>query len=83
MPEQKAKQRAGSKSTDLAEGELDTVEASLRIHEGKGETGPSKRAPDPGVRSMDLAEGERDTVEESLRIHEKKGDLQVRKPSKR
>jgi hypothetical protein len=82
MPEQKT-DRAGLKSTDLAEGELDTVEESIRIHEGKGETAPSKAAPEPDVRSMDLAEGERDTVEESIRIHEKKGDLEVRTASRK
>ena len=81
MPEQKT-DRAGLKSTDLAEGELDTVEESIRIHEGKDDTTPGKAAPEPDVRSMDLAEGERDTVEESIRIHEKKGDLKVGAPSK-
>jgi hypothetical protein len=65
---------AGGKSTDLAEGELDTVEESLRIHEGHGGAAPSKKPAEPDRRNMDLAEGERDTVEESIRIHEEKGD---------
>jgi hypothetical protein len=83
MPEdKKTTTRAGGKSTDLAEGELDTVEESIRIHEGKGGAAPRKKAPEPERRSMDLAEGELDTVEASIQIHEKKGDLKVRRASK-
>jgi hypothetical protein len=74
---------AGAKSTDLAEGELDTVEESIRIHEGHGGTARRKKAPEPDRRNMDLAEGERDTVEESIRIHEQKGDLVGRPASKK
>jgi hypothetical protein len=37
MPENKKRVKAGGKSTDLAEGELDTVEESIRIHEKKGD----------------------------------------------
>lgn len=62
-------------NTDLAEGELDTVEESIRIHEGKGGSPQKKKVPEPDRKSLDLAEGERDTVEESIRIHEEKGDL--------
>ncbi len=75
--------QSGLKSTDLAEGELDTVEQSLAIHEGKAGAAPSKKAPEPDRPSMDLAEGESDTVEESIRIHEKKGDLKVRVAGKK
>jgi len=70
MAKEKKIIQSGLKSTDLAEGELDTVEESIAIHEGKG-------GPEPDRRSMDLAEGESETVEQSIRIHEKKGDLKV------
>lgn len=63
------------KNTDLAEGELETVEESIRIHEGRGGAAPAKK-PEPDRKNLDLAEGESDTVEESIRIHEAKGDLQ-------
>jgi hypothetical protein len=63
-----------NKNTDLAEGELDTVEESLRIHEGKGSGPGKKKAVEPDRKNSDLAEGERDTVDESIRIHEEKGD---------
>jgi hypothetical protein len=74
---------AGGKSTDLAEGELDTVEESISIHEGHGGAAARKTAPEPDRGNMDLAEGERDTVEESIRIHEKKGDLGARPGAKK
>ena len=74
----KKKIQSGRKSTDLAEGELDTVEESIRIHEGKGAVTTAPKPPEPDRRNTDLAEGERDTVEESIRIHEKKHDAQGR-----
>jgi hypothetical protein len=74
---------AGAKSTDLAEGELDTVEESISIHEGHGGAAKRRKAPEPDRRNMDLAEGESDTVEESIRIHEKKGDLGARPAPKK
>ena len=77
MAKEKKIIQSGLKSTDLAEGELDTVEESIAIHEGKGGAAPAKKAPEPDRRSMDLAEGESETVEQSIRIHEKKGDLKV------
>ena len=70
MPKNTEATHAGARSTDLAEGELDTVEESLRIHEGHGGPAMRKKAPEPDRRNMDLAECERDTVEESMRIHE-------------
>jgi hypothetical protein len=83
MPVKEKNLKSGGKSTDLAEGERDTVEESLLIHEGRGGAAPSKKAPEPDRRSMDLAEGEPDTIEESIRIHEKKGDLEVRVAGKK
>jgi hypothetical protein len=82
MPRDPKVTSAGAKSTDLAEGELDTVEDSIRIHEGHGGAAMQK-VPEPDRRNMDLAEGESDTVEESIRIHEQKGDLQGRPASKK
>jgi hypothetical protein len=73
----------GAKSTDLAEGELETVEESILIHEGHGAAAARhKQPPEPDRRNMDLAEGESDTVEESIRIHEQKGDLKPGPASK-
>ena len=83
MPKDIEATHAGAKSTDLAEGELDTVEESILIHEGHGGAAMRKKAPEPDRRNMDLAEGESDTVEESIRIHEQKGDLQNRPASKK
>ena len=83
MPKDTEATHAGAKSTDLAEGELDTVEESIRIHEGHGGAARRKKAPEPDRRNMDLAEGERETVEESIRIHEQKGDLGGRPASKK
>jgi hypothetical protein len=75
MPENTKAFETDRKNTDLAEGELETVEDSIRIHEGKPPAhGPKK--PEPDRKNLDLAEGERDTVEESIRIHEEKGDEQ-------
>jgi hypothetical protein len=73
---------AGAKNTDLAEGELDTVEESILIHEGHGGAAMQK-VPEPDRRNMDLAEGESDTVEDSLRIHERKHDIQGGPASKK
>jgi hypothetical protein len=75
MAEEKKVFETDRKNTDLAEGELETVEESIRIHEGKGGAAAAKK-PEPDRKNLDLAEGERDTVEESIRIHEEKGDLQ-------
>lgn len=70
------RKQSGRKSTDLAEGELDTVEESIRAHEGKCCLVEEEKPAEPDRRNMDLAEGERETVEESIRIHEKKHDEQ-------
>jgi hypothetical protein len=75
MADEERKQ-SGGKSTDLAEGELDTVEESIRAHEGKCCSVEKGKPAEPDRRNMDLAEGERDTVEESIQIHEKKHDEQ-------
>jgi hypothetical protein len=72
------REQSGGKSTDLAEGELDTVEESIRAHECKCCSLAKGKPAEPDRRNMDLAEGERDTVEESIRIHEKKHDAQGR-----
>jgi hypothetical protein len=82
MPKDTEANHAGAKSTDLAEGELDTVEESIRIHEGHGGAA-GRKAPEPDRRNLDLAEGESDTVEESIRIHEQKGDIEGRPVSKK
>jgi hypothetical protein len=82
MPKDTEAIHAGAKSTDLAEGELDTVEESILIHEGHGGAAMQK-VPEPDRRNMDLAEGESDTVEESIRIHEQKGDLGGRPAAKK
>jgi hypothetical protein len=75
MPENTRTFETDRKNTDLAEGELDTVEDSIQIHEGKTPA-PRAKKPEPDRKNLDLAEGERETVEESIRIHEEKGDLQ-------
>jgi len=42
MPETKNDPKSGQNQTDLAEGELETVEESLRIHEEKGDQQPAE-----------------------------------------
>ncbi len=59
------------RSTDLAEGELDTVEESLKAREGMA-AAAAKKPPLQGSKSTDLAEGEEETVDDSIRIHEQK-----------
>ena len=62
------------KNTDLAEGELETVEESIEAHDGH-ECLLCGKTPDQGSHTFDLAEGEPETIDESIRIHERKGDL--------
>jgi hypothetical protein len=77
MPEQNTTDTP-RKQTDLAEGERDTVEDSIRIHDGEHGTSDNRKPAEPDRKNEDLAEGERDTVEDSIRIHEQKGDAQGR-----
>jgi len=61
------------KSTDAAEGDRETIEESLKTHEGRGSS-PKKKVVEVDRRNMDAAEGERETVEASLKAHERKGE---------